>query len=78
MAMNPEVQRRAQEEIDHVIGNTRLPDHGDRSRLPYIEAIYREVLRHDPPLGIGIPHSSTEDDTFEGYFLPKGWSLFWP
>ena len=60
--MNPEVQRRAQEEIDRVIGATRLPDHGDRSRLPYIEAIYRELLRHDPPLPIGVPHSLTEGD----------------
>jgi cytochrome P450 len=40
--------------------------------LPYIEAIYREVFRYEPPLGIGIPHSLVEDDVVGGYFLPKG------
>ena len=71
---NPCVQRKAQEEIDRVIGNGRLPDVNDRPDLPYIEAIYRELLRYEPPLGIGIPHALVEDDVIDGYFLPKGLS----
>jgi cytochrome P450 len=72
MAKNPRVQWKAQEEIDRVIGSGRLPDVNDRPDLPYIEAIYRELLRYEPPLGIGIPHSLVEDDVIDGYFLPKG------
>ena len=71
---NPHVQRKAQEEIDRVVGNSRLPDFNDRASLPYIEAIYRELFRYEPPLGIGIPHSLVEDDIIDGYFLPKGLS----
>jgi cytochrome P450 len=72
IAKNPHVQKKAQEEIDRVVCSGRLPDVNDRPDLPYIEAIYRELLRYEPPLGIGIPHSLVEDDVIDGYFLPKG------
>ena len=45
MAMFPEVQRGAQDQLDAVIGASRLPDSSDRKRLPYIAAIAKEVLR---------------------------------
>ena len=53
MVQYPEVQKRAQAEIDAVVGTERLPDFGDRFSLPYIEAVYRETLRWHPvaPLG---------------------------
>lgn len=72
MAANPDVQRKAQAELDRVIGSKRLPTFEDRESLPYIEAIYREVLRFRPPVPIGIPHCSTQDDHYKGYFIPKG------
>ncbi len=40
--------------------------------MPYMEAMYREVMRWMPPLHIGLPHFSTEDDVYKGYFIPKG------
>jgi len=72
MTLHPEVQRKAQAEIDTVVGTSRLPTFEDRTSLPYVEAIYREVLRWSPPLPMGAPHSLTEDDYFNGYFIPKG------
>ena len=72
MITHREVQKRAQEEIDRVIGSSRLPDLTDRPNLPYIDAIYRELLRHSPPVALGIPHALAEDDVYKGYFLPKG------
>ena len=48
MVQYPEVQKRAQAEIDAIVGTERLPDFGDRSSLPYIEAVYRETLRWHP------------------------------
>ncbi len=68
---HPEVQIKAQEEIDRVIGDNRLPDFSDRPDLPYIEAIYREVLRWHPPMTLA-PHASMDDDVYKGYFIPKG------
>ena len=45
MVKNPEVFRKAQEEIDRVIGNDRLIDYDDKDSLPYFAAVLREVLR---------------------------------
>ena len=53
MLLHPHVLSKAQEEIDSVVGPTRLPEFEDREQLPYIEAIFQEVLRWRPvaPLG---------------------------
>ena len=45
VALHPDAQRRAQEEIDRVVGRERLPTFEDRASLPYIEALWRETLR---------------------------------
>ena len=45
MVNNPEVFKKAQEEIDRVIGNDRLVDYDDKGSLPYFSAVLREVLR---------------------------------
>ena len=45
MTMHPEIQRKAQEEIDRVVGNDRLPDFNDEPLLPYSTAVMRETLR---------------------------------
>jgi len=78
MAMHPEAQQKAQEEIDRVVGSKRLPDYSDRSaeNMPYMEAIYREVLRIAAPLPLGMPHTVSEDNYYNGYFIPKGKSSF--
>lgn len=53
MTLYPDVQRRAQAEIDEVVGHHRLPKFSDRVRLPYVGAIVKEVVRWRPidPLG---------------------------
>lgn len=53
MVLYPEVQAKAQEEIDRVVGNNRLPHFEDRANLPYIEAVFLETLRWHPvsPMG---------------------------
>ncbi|KAI1759439.1 putative cytochrome P450 oxidoreductase OrdA-like protein [Hypoxylon sp. FL1150] len=76
MTIYPEAQRRAQEEIDSVVGQDRLPTIADRDDLPYIEAVVKEVLRWHPVVPMGFPHASTEDDICEGYFIPEGSMLF--
>lgn len=53
MALHPEVQAKAQAEIDKVIGNERLPRVEDRESLPYIMAVMKEVFRWQPTVTIG-------------------------
>jgi hypothetical protein len=53
LVLYPQVQKRAQAELDAVVGRDRLPTFSDRPRLPYIEAICREVLRWQVVAPIG-------------------------
>ena len=84
MALNPDVQHRAQQELDSTL-HGRLPMLSDRLNLPYINCILLEVLRWHPvaPLGsvladyqtlsyatTGVPHLLTQEDEYQGYSIP--------
>jgi len=53
MTLFPHVQKKAQKEVDTVIGRTRLPTGADRESLPYVSAVVKEVLRMYPVAPIG-------------------------
>ncbi|KAJ3485910.1 hypothetical protein NLI96_g4615 [Meripilus lineatus] len=72
LVLHPHVQRKAQEEIDRVVGSQRLPDFGDRDSLPYVQCVANEVMRWHPVAPLGIPHRVMEDDVYKGMFIPKG------
>ena len=72
LLLYPDVQRRAQVEIDHVIGRSRLPEFSDRPKLPYVDAVCKELLRWRLVLPLGVAHATTEDSVYKGYFIPKG------
>ena len=89
MALYPDVQKKAQAEIETVVGPNRFPDFHDRPSLPYINAVVKESSRWNlvTPLGRpfviiihaafltsspAIPHLSSFDDEYNGYYIPKG------
>ncbi|KAF9254188.1 cytochrome P450 [Marasmius fiardii PR-910] len=72
MILNPDVLKRAQEELDDVVGPSRLPEFEDRPNLPFIEATLAEVLRWHPAVPLAVPHRSLEDDVYEGHIIPAG------
>ncbi|KAJ6533017.1 cytochrome P450 [Mycena capillaripes] len=72
MALYPEVQQKAQNSLDAVLEDSRLPDLNDIADLPCFSAVINEVLRWHPVTPFAIYHVSTEDDTYEGYHIPKG------
>ncbi|KAL0947947.1 hypothetical protein HGRIS_010576 [Hohenbuehelia grisea] len=72
MLQNPDAQKRAQAEIDTVIGTDTLPEFSDRASLPYVECLVQEVLRWYPVVPLGIPHRCMEDNIYGGMFIPKG------
>ena len=53
MTLFPDIQSKAQEEIDRVVGNDRLPGYADRDSLPYVSALQSEVYRWRPVTPIG-------------------------
>ncbi|KAI0253728.1 cytochrome P450 [Lactifluus subvellereus] len=79
LVLYPEVKKRAQAELDSVVGRDRLPTFGDRPHLPYIDAMCKELMRWQlvTPMDAksmvqGIPHALAEDDVYRGFFIPKG------
>ncbi|KXS93762.1 hypothetical protein AC578_4729 [Pseudocercospora eumusae] len=72
MTKYPEIQSKARAEIDSVVGQGRMPELSDRESLPYTEALIKEIIRWHIAVPEGLPHLTTEDCEFEGYFIPKG------
>lgn len=89
MALYPDVQKRAREEIDRIVGDNMV-SHKNKMSMPYVNAMITEIIRWGPavPLGeiyglenpatyeiwfiyIALPHSVTQDDYHNGYFIPK-------
>lgn len=67
----PEIQKKAQEQLDAVVGRSRLPTLDDRKELSYIEAILRESMRRDTIVPLGLSRRCTEDTIFRGFNIPK-------
>ncbi|PFH47463.1 hypothetical protein AMATHDRAFT_67716 [Amanita thiersii Skay4041] len=74
MALYPDVQQKAQAEIDEMLGD------GDKSAMPhpskldcltYLNAVLKEVLRYAPIANLALPHRASEEDVYNGYLIPK-------
>ncbi|KAI0295706.1 cytochrome P450 [Russula brevipes] len=68
MTLHPEAQKRAQAELDAVLGD-RLPTFADKDDLPY------RFFRWIPVLPLAVPHRSINSDQYKGYFIPAGASV---
>ena len=75
MSLYPDVQRKAQEELDRVVGPNRLPDFSDYDDLVYIQAITLEAMRWMVVVPLGVSHRVIVDDEYMGYLIPKGASI---
>ncbi|KAF9449657.1 cytochrome P450 [Macrolepiota fuliginosa MF-IS2] len=72
MTLHPQIQSKAQQEVDAIVGHDRFPNFSDKASMPYLTAVLKEVLRWRPVVPAGMPHCSTADDVYRGYFIPKG------
>lgn len=72
MSLNPAVQKKAQAELDTVVGSDRFPDHSDKESLPYVHAVVKEALRWQNAMPFSLPHLTSEDMEYRGYFIPRG------
>jgi len=72
MVLFPDVQKKAQDEIDRIVFGSRLPSFTDKPSLPYITCIAWECLRWNPVTPLSPPHFTINDDEYNGYRIPKG------
>ncbi|KIW84040.1 hypothetical protein Z517_03286 [Fonsecaea pedrosoi CBS 271.37] len=77
MCLFPEVQRKAQEELDRVLPERdRFPTWTEENQLPYLDAIITENFRWRSAIVLGgPPHAPIKDDVYNGYLIPKGTTL---
>ncbi|XP_057444710.1 phenylalanine N-monooxygenase CYP79D16-like [Lotus japonicus] len=68
----PELLRKATEELDNVVGRGRLVQESDFPKLNYVKACAREAFRLHPITDFIIPHVSMADTVVANYFIPKG------
>jgi cytochrome P450 len=73
MALHPEIQERAQKEVDAIVDTERrLPTMEDCSRLKYVDAVVKEVFRCGEVIPLGVPRQLQTNDIYKDYLLPKG------
>lgn len=70
------MQLRLQQEVDSVVGRSRLPSIVDQSELPYVMAFIYEVMRFTSFVPLTIPHSTVNDTSIMGYTIPKDTVVF--
>ncbi|NXD83609.1 CP1B1 protein, partial [Halcyon senegalensis] len=73
---HPRLQRDLQDELDLVVGRSRLPTAEDRPHLALLEAFIYEMLRYSSFVPITIPHATTDDVELDGFHIPKGTVVF--
>ncbi|XP_068191950.1 cytochrome P450 2K1-like isoform X2 [Antennarius striatus] len=75
MAKYPHVQDQVQEELSRVIGSRQVRVE-DRKYLPYTDAVIHESQRFANIVPMSLPHRTSQDVTFQGYFIKKGTTVF--
>lgn len=75
LAGNPEVQKRASDEVRKAVGDSRMPQMGDIPNLPYTFACVKEILRLCPVPPWSLRHFTDADVTYKDIVIPKGTAI---
>ncbi|KAF5387458.1 hypothetical protein D9757_007765 [Collybiopsis confluens] len=76
MQLYPDVMRKAQREIDNIVGHDRMPGFQDAHSLPYVQALIKETTRWRCLAPLGFTHATTAEDEYEGMYIPKGSTVY--
>ncbi|XP_043955921.1 cytochrome P450 2K1-like [Gambusia affinis] len=71
MAKYPQIQDQVQEELTRVVGSREVHVE-DRKNLPYTDAVIHEIQRLGNITPMAVPHKTSRDVTFQGYFIKEG------
>ncbi|XP_008311807.1 cytochrome P450 2K1-like [Cynoglossus semilaevis] len=74
MAKYPQIQDQVQDELNSVVGSRQVQVE-DRKNLPFVDAVIHETQRLANIVPMSLPHRTSQDVTFQGYFIKKGTSV---
>uniref|UniRef100_A0A8C6L8M4 Cytochrome P450 2K1-like n=1 Tax=Nothobranchius furzeri TaxID=105023 RepID=A0A8C6L8M4_NOTFU len=75
MAKYPKIQDQVQEELKRVIGDRQVQV-ADRKFLPFTDAVIHETQRLASIVPLSLPHKTSKDINFQGYFIKKGTTVY--
>ncbi|KAM6914527.1 phospholipid-transporting ATPase ABCA3 [Lycodopsis pacificus] len=75
MAKYPHIQDQVQEELSRVAGSRQIQVN-DRKSLPYTDAVIHETQRLASIVPMAIPHKTSRDVIFQGFFIKEGTTVF--
>lgn len=76
MMNKPQIMKKAQQELDTIVGKNNIVEESHIQKLPYLNAVMKEVLRLHPVLPLMVPHCPSETRVISGYTVPKGARVF--
>lgn len=68
---NPEKLKKAQSELEDIIGKGNPIEESDIAHLPYLQAIVKETFRLHPAVPFLVPRKVDSDVKLFGYTIPK-------
>ncbi|KAI5066811.1 hypothetical protein GOP47_0017339 [Adiantum capillus-veneris] len=67
---HPLIMKRVQEELDAVVGSSRLVHESDIRQMPYLRAVVKETMRLHPVLPLLVPHMASQQCQVSGFDIP--------
>lgn len=68
---NPSKLARLRKELEQIHGKFGQIEESDASKLPYLRAVVKEILRLHPSVPFLVPHKSKDDGELGGFMVPK-------
>lgn len=68
---HPSIMAKARAELAEVVGRGKEVQESDINRLPFLQAVVKEIFRLHPPAPLLLPHKAENDVELSGYTVPK-------
>ncbi|KAF3438774.1 hypothetical protein FNV43_RR21538 [Rhamnella rubrinervis] len=76
LVRNPEVMKKAQEEVRRVVGKKSKIGMEDINQMEYLKCVIKENLRLHPPIPLLVPRQTSESIQLGGYHSPAKVTVF--
>ncbi|KAL1552546.1 unspecific monooxygenase [Salvia divinorum] len=72
LVMNPDKMKKLKAELKSVAGEKKIVEESEMGNLPYLLAVFKEVMRIHPPGPLLLPRRAESDQMVKGYMIPEG------